>query len=153
MALAAVSYERTVLLRKLSEIEKALELDVRAVTGSERLRTGYWHQVRRFLQRYDYILAPTVGAPAFCLDQELPAITGGKSVFHDIFLTAYAFSVTGLPAMSVPCGFTVAGLPVGLQIVGPRLREDRVLAAAAAYAAACPQHFRAPQLDAGDPES
>ena len=137
----------------LQQIEKALELDVRAVTGSERLRTGYWHQVRRFLQRYDYILAPTVGAPAFRLDQELPAITGGKSVFHDIFLTAYAFSVTGLPAMSVPCGFTVAGLPVGLQIVGPRLREDRVLAAAAAYAAACPQHFRAPQLDAGDPES
>ena len=49
--------------------------------------------------------------------------------------------------MAVPCGFTQAGLPVGLQIVGPRLREDLVLQAAAAYAAACPQHFRRPEMD------
>jgi Asp-tRNA(Asn)/Glu-tRNA(Gln) amidotransferase A subunit family amidase len=74
-------------------------------------------------------------------------MAGGSTVFYDIFLTAYAFSVTGLPAMVVPCGFTSEGLPVGLQIVGPRLREDLVLAAAAAYAAAQPQHFRRPEID------
>ncbi|MEE8290123.1 MAG: hypothetical protein V3R80_01470 [Candidatus Tectomicrobia bacterium] len=47
----------------------------------------------------------------------------------------------------MPGGFTQSGLPVGLQIVGPRLREDLVLAAAAAYARACPQHFRRPDID------
>lgn len=133
----------------LNQIEAALSLDVRAVTRSERLRTEYWQQVRRFLEPYDYILTPAVGAPAFRLDRPLPTDVGGRKVerYYDIFLTAYAFSVTGLPAMAVPCGFTQAGLPVGLQIVGPRLREDLVLQAAAAYAAACPQHFRRPQID------
>lgn len=133
----------------LNQIEAALTLDVRAVTRSERLRTEYWQQVHRFLQRYDYILTPAVGAPAFRLDRPLPTQVGGRKVdrYYDIFLTAYAFSVTGLPAMVVPCGFTQAGLPMGLQIVGPRLREDLVLQAAAAYAAACPQHFRRPTID------
>ena len=133
----------------LNQIEAALALDLRAVTRSERLRTTYWHRVRRFLTRYDYIITPAVGAPAFRLDHPLPTEVGGRQVerFYDIFLTAYAFSVTGLPAMAVPCGFTSAGLPVGLQIVGPRLREDLVLQAAAAYAAACPHQFRRPEID------
>jgi len=64
--------------------------------------------------------------------------------FYDVFLTTYAFSITGLPVMSVPCGLTSQRLPVGLQIVGRRLREDLVLEAAAAYARACPQHFQPP---------
>ena len=53
------------------------------------------------------------------------------------FLT-YAFSVLGLPAISIPCGFTSAGLPVGLQIVGRRRGEAAVLRAAAAFEAAQP---------------
>jgi hypothetical protein len=68
--------------------------------------------------------------------------------FYDVFLFTYAFSVTGLPAISVPCGFTRDGLPVGLQMVGHRLREDAVLEAAAAYLQACPEHLRRPQVDA-----
>ena len=69
-------------------------------------------------------------------------MVGGRPVarYYDVFFAAYAFSVTGLPAMSVPCGFTRNGLPVGLQIVGRRLREDRVLEAAAAYEALRPEH-------------
>ena len=128
------------------QIETAMELDVRTVTRSERLRTEYWQQVQRFLQRYDYIITPAVGAPAFRLDQPLPTMGGGRTVFYDIFLTSYAFSVTGLPAMVVPCGFTREGLPIGLQIVGPRLREDLVLSAAAAYAEVNPMHFRRPEI-------
>ena len=61
--------------------------------------------------------------------------------FYDTFLC-----VTGLPALSIPCGFTGSGLPVGLQIVGRRLREDTVLESAAAMAAA-PEYFRRPPLD------
>ena len=133
----------------LNQIEAALTLSVRDVTEAEALRTAYWHEVRQFLQPYDYVITPAAGAPPFRLDEPLPTEVGGKPVdrFYDIFLPAYTFSVTGLPAMSVPCGFTQAGLPVGLQIVGPRLREDLVLQAAAAYAAACPQHFRHPTID------
>jgi amidase len=133
----------------VNQVTDALKLDVRAVTRAERLRTAYWQRVRRFLERYDYILTPTVGVPAFRLDRPLPTEIGGVAVerFYDVFLTTYAFSVTGLPALSLPCGVTAEGLPVGLQIVGRRLREDRVLEAATAYAAACPHHFRRPTID------
>jgi amidase len=130
----------------INQVTDALALDVRTITRAERLRTAYWHRVRAFLERYDYILTPTVSVPAFRLDRPLPTEVGGVPVerFYDVFLTTYAFSITGLPAMSVPCGLTSRGLPVGLQIVGRRLREDLVLEAAAAYALVCPQHFQPP---------
>ena len=130
----------------INQVTAALELDVRTITRAERLRTSYWHRVRAFLERYDYILTPTITVPAFRLDRALPTEIGGVPVerFYDVFLTTYAFSITGLPVMSVPCGLTSQGLPVGLQIVGRRLREDLVLEAAAAYSRACPEHFRPP---------
>lgn len=130
----------------INQVTDALKLDVRTITRAERLRTAYWHRVRAFLERYDYILTPTVSVPAFRLDRPLPTEVGGVPVerFYDVFLTTYAFSITGLPAMSVPCGLTSRGLPVGLQIVGRRLREDLVLEAASAYALVCPQHFQPP---------
>jgi amidase len=132
------------------QVTDALQVDARTITRAERVRTAYYHRLRLFMQTYDYMLCPTVGAPAFRLDRPLPTELGGKPVerFYDVFLFTYAFSVTGLPAISVPCGFTRAGLPVGLQIVGRRLREDAVLEAAAAYLQACPQHLRRPGLDA-----
>jgi amidase len=130
----------------INQVTDALTLDVRTITRAERLRTAYWHRVRAFLERYDYILTPTVSVPAFRLDRPLPTEVGGVLVerFYDVFLTTYAFSITGLPVMSVPCGLTRGGLPVGLQIVGRRLREDLVLEAAAAYARVCPQQFQPP---------
>jgi amidase len=134
----------------INQVTDALRLDVRTVTRAERLRTAYWQRARAFLERYDYILTPTIGVPAFHIDRPLPSEIGGVPVarFYDAFLTTYAFSVTGLPVASVPCGLTAAGLPVGLQIVGRRLREDLVLEAAGAYALAAPQHFaRPPRID------
>jgi aspartyl-tRNA(Asn)/glutamyl-tRNA(Gln) amidotransferase subunit A len=61
------------------------------------------------------------------------------------------FNVYGIPAVSVPCGFTSAGLPVGLMIAGPRFSEARVLALAAAYERATEWHKRRPPLEPGTP--
>jgi Asp-tRNA(Asn)/Glu-tRNA(Gln) amidotransferase A subunit family amidase len=58
----------------------------------------------------------------------------------------YEFTVLGLPAISIPCGFTRAGLPVGLQIVGKRRGESAVLRAAAAFEAAQPWSGRVPPV-------
>ena len=126
------------------QVADALAVDVRTITAAERMRSAYYQRVRAFLTRYDYLLCPTTGVPAFRLDRPLPDEIGGKRVarFYDAFLFTYAFSVTGLPAISVPCGFTRDCLPVGLQIVSRRLREDLVLEAAAAYLKACPQQLR-----------
>ena len=132
-----------------NQIEAAFKVDVRAVTRAERLRTDYWHRVRAFMERFDYIIAPSCGAPPFRLDEPLPDSVGGKKVgrFYDVFLGAYALSVTGLPIVQLPCGFTAAGLPVGFQLIARRQREDLALSAALAYEAASPQCFRSPEVD------
>ena len=97
----------------LNQIEAARDVDVEAVARAERLRTDYWHRVRALLERHDFILTPAVGAPPFRLDRPLPDEVGGRKVerFYDVFLTAYAFSVTGLPAMSIPAGSRARGCP------------------------------------------
>jgi aspartyl-tRNA(Asn)/glutamyl-tRNA(Gln) amidotransferase subunit A len=61
------------------------------------------------------------------------------------------FDVYGIPAISVPCGFTAGGLPVGLMIAGPRFSEARVLALASAYENATDWHLRKPPLQPGMP--
>jgi Asp-tRNA(Asn)/Glu-tRNA(Gln) amidotransferase A subunit family amidase len=69
-----------------------------------------------------------------------PTDINGKPLenYTQWFFLTYAITVTGLPAISVPCGFTRDGLPVGLQIVGRRRQEAAVLRAAAAVEAASP---------------
>jgi aspartyl-tRNA(Asn)/glutamyl-tRNA(Gln) amidotransferase subunit A len=56
------------------------------------------------------------------------------------------FDVYGLPTISVPCGFTHSGLPIGLQISGPHFGESKVLALAHAYERATDWHKRRPEL-------
>ncbi len=121
-------------------IEQGLTLTPRAIARGETLRTALWHRVRSFLETRDLLVLPTVAVPPFPIEQPYPTEINGKPLEHYIqwaFLT-YAITLTGLPAISVPCGFTRSGLPVGLQIVGRRRQEAAVLRAAAAFEAARP---------------
>ncbi|MBZ5605209.1 MAG: amidase, partial [Acidobacteriia bacterium] len=61
------------------------------------------------------------------------------------------FDVYGIPAISVPCGFTSSGLPVGLMIAGPRFSEGRILALAAAYEKATEWHKKRPPITPDTP--
>jgi Asp-tRNA(Asn)/Glu-tRNA(Gln) amidotransferase A subunit family amidase len=72
---------------------------------------------------------------------------GDVAGLYDVFLTTYAFSITGLPMISLPAGLTRAGLPVGVQLAARRLREDSAIEAGGAYAAAAPRLFRRPTVD------
>jgi aspartyl-tRNA(Asn)/glutamyl-tRNA(Gln) amidotransferase subunit A len=74
---------------------------------------------------------------AFDAGLEFPPDRGYRSWF-DWSPFHFPFNFTQQPAASVPCGFTRAGLPVALQIVGPRYREDIVLQAARAFETARP---------------
>lgn len=132
-----------------NQVEAALSIDVRSVVRSERLRTGYWRRISRIMSEFDYILAPACGAPPFRLDVPLRDEVGGRPVkrFYDVFLAAYAFSVTGLPVIALPAGLTSSGLPVGVQLVARRLREDSAVEAGAAYSQAAPQLFVRPEVD------
>ena len=133
----------------INQVGAAMQLSVRDVVESERLRTAYWHRVRQFMENYDYIVAPIIGAPPFRLDEALPTQVAGKPVerFLDVYLFTYVFSVTALPIVSVPCGLTETGLPIGMQIVGHRLRDDQVLQVGSAYQHAHPELFTRPEID------
>jgi amidase len=127
-------------------IEHGLGLSVSEVARAERMRTELWERVRRFQQRYDFIVTPTTAIPPFPLETIYPREINGVPMENYIqwVLLTYAFTVVGLPAISIPCGFTRAGLPVGLQIVG-RWRDDAgVLRAAAAFESAAPWADRRP---------
>ena len=136
-------------LQLRNQVEAALKMDVRSIVRAERLRTGYWRRISRVMARFDYVLTPSCGAPPFRLDEPLPQCVGGRKVarFYDVFLTTYAFSITGLPMISLPAGLTRAGLPVGVQLAARRLREDSAIEAGRSYAAATPGLFRRPTVD------
>ena len=85
---------------------------------------------------------------AFDLGRDVPIEIEGENIVAWVAYT-YPFNLCGLPAASVPCGFTRAGLPVGLHIVAKALRETDILRAAAAFEAARPWADKKPPL--GEP--
>src|SRR5215471_10772324 len=113
---------------------------------AEALRTTLWHRVRTFMATRDLLILPTVAVPPFPVEMPYPTEINGKPLdnYTQWFFLTYGITVTGLPAISVPCGFTASGLPVGLQIVGRRHQETMVLRAAAAFEAAAPWAHRIP---------
>ena len=116
---------------------------VRAVDRIE----AYWAEVRAFLERFDLLLMPTVAVPPFDAGARPPREVDGRSVSVLGWMPfTFPFNLTGQPAASVPCGFTTDALPIGLQIVGRRHADASVLAAAAAFEAACPWSDRRPTL-------
>jgi aspartyl-tRNA(Asn)/glutamyl-tRNA(Gln) amidotransferase subunit A len=102
----------------------------------------------RFFTRYDLLLTPTLTAPPPPVTVEAHAEIAGRKVTRLGWLAfTFPLNLIGYPAASVPCGWTREGLPVGLQIVAPRLAEALVLRAAAAFEAIAPWAHRRPPLD------
>jgi aspartyl-tRNA(Asn)/glutamyl-tRNA(Gln) amidotransferase subunit A len=90
---------------------------------------------------FDVLVTPTVMRPPLTIDAALAST-------DDLWMirNTLPFNVLGIPTISVPCGFTRAGLPIGLQISAPRFQEGRVCALAHAYEQATDWHRRAPSL-------
>lgn len=116
------------------------------VLARERVRQ-YWLEVVSFLARFDLLLTPTVAVPPFPAPGPPPRQIEDRalSVLGWMPFT-FPFNLTGQPAASVPAGLTDDGRPVGLQIVGRRHADRAVLAASAAYEAACPWSERRPPV-------
>jgi aspartyl-tRNA(Asn)/glutamyl-tRNA(Gln) amidotransferase subunit A len=103
--------------------------------------------VRRALATVDLLVAPTVPVPAPPLDVENLQIGPATIPFIAVGLSNTApFNMARVPALSIPCGFTRGGLPIGLQLAGRSLAEATLLRAAAAYQAATPWTEPAPRL-------
>jgi amidase len=102
-----------------------------AATARTRLR----NRVLRFLDDYRFLVIPTSAVVPFPITAEYPTEINGVSMdnYTSWFASCYYISVLELPAISVPGGFTEAGLPVGLQIVGRHHGDIEVLKAAFAF--------------------
>ncbi|GGM49331.1 amidase [Longimycelium tulufanense] len=101
-------------------------------------------QMGRFHADYDLLVTPTLPIPAFEAGREVPP-GWPRRRWTSWAPFSYPFNMTQQPAASLPCGFTAEGLPVGLQVVGPRHADDRVLAACAAFEQARPWHDHRPE--------
>jgi len=116
-------------------IEEGLKLTGSQIGRAEKKRTALYHRIRQFLERYEFLILPVSQVPPFDVKQRyITEINGVKlETYLDWMRSCYYISVTGLPAISVPCGFTPEGLPVGVQIVGRHHDDWGVLQLAYAF--------------------
>jgi amidase len=108
-------------------IEQGLALDGARIGRAEALRTELFQRMRRFLEKYEFLLGPVNQVPPFSAELEYPTLIDGELMgnYLDWMKSCYYITITSHPAISVPAGFTddATPLPVGLQIVG-RYRDD-----------------------------
>ncbi len=109
-------------------LEAGLNVTSTEYIMARRTQTELKHRLGRFFEQYDLLLLPSTPIPA-------PFIEGNDAIEQARRLTQFTspFNLTGLPALSIPCGFTKNGLPIGLQIVSRAWNEAAVLQAGRAY--------------------
>jgi len=132
-------------------IEEGERLTGPQIGRAERQRTELFMRLHHFMQEYEYLILPVNQTPPFPVEQEYVAeIDTGRGVvdmetYIDWMKSCYYITVTGHPAISVPCGFTAEGLPVGVQIVGRHQDDFGVLQLAYAFEQATRVGDRRPQ--------
>jgi amidase len=116
-------------------VEEGRKLTGPQIGRAEQLRTRLYHRLREFMETHDFLLLAVTQAPPFDVAQPYLTEIGGvpMETYIDWMRSCYFISITGLPAISVPCGFTPEGLPVGVQIVGRHQDELGVLQLAYAF--------------------
>jgi aspartyl-tRNA(Asn)/glutamyl-tRNA(Gln) amidotransferase subunit A len=125
--------------------EKAERLTMLDYLGAVNKRMVLSERMALFHQRYDLLVTPTLPIPAFKTGREVPE-NWHSTRWPSWTPFTYPFNMTGQPALSVPCGFTGDGLPIGLQIVGRRFEDELVLRAGHAYQQAAPLTDKRPYI-------
>jgi amidase len=129
-------------------IEQGFALTADEILRSEIDRTTIYRRVAGFFEEYDALLLPAAQVPPFDKDNDWVREINGEpmSTYIDWMTICCAISITGLPAISIPGGFTADGLPVGLQIVGPPRADLNLLRIAHTFEQATPHHARRPPV-------
>jgi amidase len=116
-------------------IEAGQKLSGPQLGRAEIKRTALYHRLREFMNHYEFLILPVSQVPPFDVQQPYITEINGLAMetYIDWMKSCYYISVTGHPAISVPCGFTAEGLPVGVQIVGRHQADWGVLQLAYAF--------------------
>lgn len=114
-------------------IEQGLKLSSAEISGAVRMQAQCRAKLLAFLDRHEFLVSAAAPVAPFPVEERYVSRIGGRDLptYLDWLVLGYAITVTGCPAISIPCGFTSAGLPVGLQIVGRPYAEARLLSVAA----------------------
>src|SRR6266849_2093742 len=136
----------------LWEIDRGERLSAGDIAQAEMKRTELYHRMRQFLERYEFFVLPVSQALPFDVRQPYVTEIAGVQLatYIDWMKSCYYISILGNPALSVPCGFTTDGLPVGIQIVARHhddwglLQMGHAFEQAAALPRALPQGYLEP---------
>jgi len=114
---------------------------------AQRARALFYHQSLRLFEKVDLLAGPTVPVTAFKIGLDKVKV-GQANVGAISLLTQYTrpFNLNGFPAITLPCGFSDDGLPIGLQLAGRPFEEEMVLRLAHAYEASTDWHLRRPRI-------
>lgn len=114
-------------------IEAGLKLTIDDVRRAVHLQRDLYQRFVAFFETWDILVTPASQHPPFPVEMRyVEEINGLKmETYVDWLLMPSIITMTGLPCMSIPCGFNAAGLPIGLQLVGPPRGEAKLLSAAA----------------------
>ena len=135
-------------------IEQGARLTGPEVGAAEARRTELFHRMRQFMEKYDFLIAPVAQVMPFSVDVPYPTRIEGVALesYIDWMRSCYYITVTGAPALSVPCGFGRSGLPVGLQIVGRYQDDFGVLQLGAAFEQATGYWKQRPAIVRNNPD-
>jgi amidase len=113
----------------VANIEAGLNLTADEIGRATREREALYQRVVDYFGSYDLLLTPTVIVPPFDVDQRYVEAVGDHrfETYWEWLGLTYAVTLAGCPALSLPCGFTASGLPVGLQMVGRPYGDGELL--------------------------
>jgi aspartyl-tRNA(Asn)/glutamyl-tRNA(Gln) amidotransferase subunit A len=130
-----------------ANIERGAEYSAADYIRAQRRRREFTDAMRAVLGRVDALLTPTLSIPAPPVEgYDAAFVVGGREIPGGSLRLTFPFDLTGQPALSLPCGFTAAGLPIGAQLVAAHFNEATLLRLGHAYQRATDWHQRAPSI-------
>jgi amidase len=116
----------------IGNIERGLNITPAQIFDAERVRSQLYKRVVAFFQHHDLLICPTTSIAPFPVEQRYVEEIDGRpcETYIDWFSITFALTMTSCPVVSLPCGFTADGLPVGIQIMGKPRGEASLLRAA-----------------------
>lgn len=118
----------------IGNVERGLHTTPQQIFEAERNRWSLYQRVQTFFETHDLLVCPAASIPAFPVTERYVTSIDGVAceTYIDWFAITFALTMTACPVLSLPCGFTEDGLPVGLQLMGKPRGEGALLSAAAA---------------------